>query len=117
LLPHIVGPELAGRVAGHGADPLTSIGLKLFPELMRPDLVPFPLPLGEVMGLALTAFGLARFEGAEIAVPVEYHEVAPNGVRGGDPRLCARETGEAVVEQLTELGARFVAHHAQHTAG
>lgn len=117
LLPRIVGPELAGRVAGHGADPLTSIGLHLFPELMRPDLVPDPLPLGEVMGLPLAAFGLARFEGAEIAVPVEYHEVAPNGVRGGDPRLCARETGEALVEQLTELGARFVAHHAQHAAG
>jgi creatinine amidohydrolase/Fe(II)-dependent formamide hydrolase-like protein len=47
-------------------------------------------------------------------VPVEYHEVSHDAVRGGDPRLCTRETGEALVEQLTEIGARFVAHHAQH---
>jgi creatinine amidohydrolase len=117
LLPAIVGAERAGRVSGHGADPLTSIGLHLFPDLMRPDLVPDPLPLGEVAGLKLTAFGVARFEGAEVAVPVEYHEVAANGVRGGDPRLSARETGEALVEQLTEIGARFVAHYVQHAAG
>jgi len=45
-------------------------------------------------------------------VPVEYDAVAPDGVRGGDPRLSSPETGAALVEQLTELGARFVAHYA-----
>jgi creatinine amidohydrolase len=112
LLPGIVGAEKAGKVSGHGADPLTSIGMHLFPQLMRPDLVPEPLPAQEVRGLTLSAFGVARFEGAEVAVPVEYHEVSPNGVRGGDPRLCAPETGIALVEQLTEIGARFVRHFA-----
>ena len=112
LLPGIVGAETAARVSGHGADPLTSIGLYLFPDRMRPDLVAAPLPLQEVHGLPLTTFGLASFEGAEVGVPVEYHEVAADGVRGGDPRLSSAETGAALVEQLTELGARFVHHHA-----
>lgn len=112
LLPGIVGAETAAKVSGHGADPLTSIGLHLFPELMRPDLVPDPLPTQEVIGLPLSAFGIARFEGAEVAVPVEYHEVSPNGVRGGDPRLSSAKTGTALVEQLTDIGARFVRHFA-----
>ena len=112
LLPGIVGAETSAKVSGHGADPLTSIGLHLFPELMRPDLVPSPLPQQEVMGIKLTAFGVGRFEGAEVAMPVEYHEVSPDGVRGGDPRLCKPETGAALVEQLTEIGARFVRHFA-----
>jgi creatinine amidohydrolase len=114
LLPGIVGAERAAKVSGHGADPLTSIGTYLFPALMRPDLVPAPLPRQQVHGLELTEFGVARFEDAEVAVPVEYHEVAPDGVRGGDPRLSSVETGAALVEQLTEIGARFVQHHARH---
>ena len=114
LLPKILGAEKAAKASGHGADPLTSIGLYLFPDLMRPDLVPATHSLGEVLGLPMAAYGLARFEGAPIDVPVEYHEVSADAVRGGDPGLSTRETGEALVEQLTEIGARFVAHHAQH---
>jgi creatinine amidohydrolase len=114
LLPGIVGEEKAKLVSGHGADPLTSVAMHLFPHLMRPELTPDPEPLQQVMGMPATAFGVARFEGAEIAVPVEYHEIAPQGVRAGDPRLCSPETGAKLVEQLTELGARFVAHYAEH---
>lgn len=115
LLPGILGAETAAKVAGHGADPLTSIGLHLFPQLMRPDLVPQPLPREEVLGLQLADLGVARFEGADVAVPIEYHEVARNGVLGGDPRRCSAETGAILVEQLTEIGARFVEHFASRT--
>ena len=116
LLPGILGDEMAKRAAGHGADPLTSVAWHLFPSLMRPDLTPDPTPLQQVMGIPATAFGVARFEGAEIAVPVEYNEIAPDGVRSGDPRLCSPETGAKLVEQLTELGARFVQHYAKYAA-
>jgi creatinine amidohydrolase len=112
LLPGILGAETAKQAAGHGADPLTSVAWHLFPQLMRPDLTPAPLPTPEVLGMKVRSFGLVDFEGAEIAVPVEYDAVAPDGVRGGDPRLSSPETGAALVEQLTELGARFVAHYA-----
>jgi creatinine amidohydrolase len=115
LLPGILGEEKARRAAGHGADPLTSVVMHLFPELMRPDLIPDPTPLQSILGLPAVAFGSIRFEGAEITVPVEYHEIAPDAVRSGDPRLCSAETGAVLVEQLTELGARFVQHYAAHT--
>ena len=44
---------------------------------------------------------------------VEYDEIAPDGVRSGDPRLCSPDTGAKLVEQLTEIGARFVQHYAK----
>ena len=111
LLPGILGAETAKRAAGHGADPLTSIAMHLFPNLMRPDLVPDPAPLGIVQGLQMRTFGIGEFAGAEVGVPVEYDAITPNGVVA-DARLCTAETGAALVERLTELGARFVAHYA-----
>jgi creatinine amidohydrolase len=105
LLPGIVGAELAKRASGHGADPLTSVAMSLFPDLMRPDLVPEPLPVPSVNGMAITGFGTANFAGAEIAVPLEVESFAPNGVWGGDPRLSSSETGAALIEKLTVIGA------------
>jgi creatinine amidohydrolase len=114
LLPGILGAETAAKAAGHGADPLTSVVMHLFPQLMRPDMVPDPEPLQSIIGLPATAFGQVRFEGINVAVPSEYDAIAPNAVRSGDPRLCSEKTGTALVEQLTEIGARFVLHYAQH---
>ena len=50
-----------------------------------------------------------NFEGAEIAVPLEVAQTAPNGVWQGDPRLCSPETGAALVERLAGIGARLAA--------
>ena len=84
LLPGIVGEEKAKLVSGHGADPLTSVAMHLFPHLMRPELTPDPEPLQQVMGMPATAFGVARFEGAEIAVPVS--------ITRSRRRACVRAT-------------------------
>lgn len=116
LLPKILGADTAKRAAGHGADPLTSVAMHLFPGLQRPDMTPDPAPLQQIMGLQAASFGNAIFEGIEISLPVEYHEVAANGVRTGDPRLCSAETGAALVEALTEIGAKLAAHVAAHQA-
>lgn len=114
LLPGIVGAEKAAKVSGHGADPLTSLGLHLFPELLRPDLMPDAkgLKSDPVLGLAFTGLGTASFEGAEIGMPNGYDEVYHEGVGKGDPRLSSAETGAALAEKLTEIVARFVAHFA-----
>ena len=116
LLPDIVGPEKARAATGHGADPLTSIAMHLFPALMRPDLVPAPAAPAPFMGLPVTGLGTACFESAEIALPIEFPESAPGGALNSDARLASSETGAALVERLTELGARFVAHCAKETA-
>ncbi len=118
LLPKILGAEKAAAASGHGADPLTSIGMHLFPALIRPELVPAPAPLkrSKALELPYTALGAASFEGAEIGLPIEYDEVYHQGVGKGDPNLCSADTGAALTEQLVGLVAGFAAHFAKHTA-
>jgi creatinine amidohydrolase len=116
LLPGIVGPEKAQASSGHGADPLTSVAMHLFPALMRPDLLPAPETPAPLMGLAVSGLGTLRFEGAEIQVPMEFPEAAPGGALEADARLASAETGAALVARLIELGARFVVHYAKETA-
>lgn len=110
LLPSILGQDVATRAAGHGADPLTSVAMHLFPDLMRPDLVPGPTPAPVVDGYTVLGFGTATFGGSEVGLPLEVEQIAPNGVFVGDPRLCSSATGLALVERLTEIGARLAAH-------
>ena len=112
LLPGILGAEKAARAGGHGADPLASVTMHLFPQWMRPDLIPEPAPPPVVMGLPVSGFGTLRFEDVNVEVPVEVDEIAPRGVWHGDPRLSSAQTGARLVQELTELGARFVAHYA-----
>ncbi|WP_232480125.1 creatininase family protein [Roseomonas sp. KE2513] len=111
LLPEMVGPELARRSAGHGADPLGSIAMHLSPERMRMDLLPErPTPPGTMLGLPYAGWGAVSFEGAEVNVPAEYDGPSPDGVGPGDPRLCSAETGAALVERLVAIGAGLVRH-------
>lgn len=116
LLPEIRGREEAAKVAGHGADPLTSVAMHLFPDLVRPDLLPDGPVACEVLGLPVTNFGVVRFQGVEVAVPVELDELAPNGVMNADPRLCSAAVGERIVARLVGIGADFVAHYARQAA-
>ena len=119
LLPGIVGAEKARLVSGHGADPLTSVGLHLFPEYLRPDLIPAAAPLKRepVLDLPYTALGTAEFEGAEVGLPTEYDEVYTKGVAKGDPNLSSAETGAALVDQLVGVCARFAVHLAARSGG
>lgn len=114
MLPGIVGAEKSAKVSGHGADPLTSLGLHLFPELMRTDLIPAgkPMKRDPILDLPFTGLGTASFDGAEVGVPHEYDEVYHDGVGKGDPTLCSPETGAKLAEKLSDVCARFIAHFA-----
>jgi creatinine amidohydrolase len=118
LLPGLIGAEKAKAVSGHGADPLTSIGMHLFPELIRQDLIPEgkPLKKDSVLGLPYTGLGTASFNGAEIGLPMEYDDTYHAGVAQGDPKLCSAETGQVLVEKLTDIVASFAAHFASKVA-
>ncbi len=114
LLPELLGAERAQRATGHGADPLASVAMHLFPELVRPDLVPSaPAAPREVAGLDVVGFGTARLGGIEIGVPVEVGDSAVTG----DARLCSAETGAAVTARLVEAGAALIAHLARQGEG
>ena len=117
LLPGIVGAETSAAVSGHGADPLTSLGLHLFPDLLRKDMIPAPLPLkrNAALDLPYTALGAASFKGAEIGMPTEYDDVYNKGVAKGDPNLSSAETGAALTEKLVTICAEFAVHFASKT--
>ncbi len=114
ILPGIVGAEAARKVAGHGADPLTSLGLHLYPDMMRPDMMAAPSPYkpDKILDLPVSGMGALNFEGAEVTVPHDYDEVFTGGVGQGDPRLCSAETGAALTEKLSDVVARFAVHFA-----
>lgn len=119
FMPALFGAEYAAKAAGHGADPLTSLGLHLEPELMRTDMIPEAKPLKRdpQLDLPFTGLGAASFEGAEITMPHEYDETYNAGVDKGDPRLPSAENGRVLAEKLVDITARFCAHFAARTAG
>ena len=63
-------------------------------------------PPADVRGMTVSGFGTLNFESVEIAVPLEVAPIASSGVLKANPRLCSPETGAALVEQLTDIGAR-----------
>lgn len=111
LLRESRGPEAAAKSSGHGADPLTSVGLHYFPELLRPDLMRPPQTGLTARGVNVTGFGQITYQEAVFQAPVTAAEAAPDGVWGGDPALCNAETGEAIVAQLVAIGAGFIRDH------
>ncbi len=118
LMPGLYGAELAAKVAGHGADPLTSLGLHLMPEVWRPDLIPAATALKRdpLLDLPFTGLGTASFDGAEVGLPNDYDDVYTEGVGKGDPRLCSPENGQRLANALSGIVARFAAHFAARTA-
>ena len=114
-MPGLLGAEKAKAVSSHGADPLTSLCMHLFPERVRPELTPAPRsgPAPTALGLPFKGWGTLDFDGAEVTVPLEYDAVSPNAVGGGDPRLCSAESGRLIAERLVEIGAGFCRHYAE----
>ncbi|HEY9348145.1 MAG TPA: creatininase family protein, partial [Inquilinus sp.] len=113
LIPPELWRELhgdkAGQARGHGGDPLTSVYLHLFPELMRPDLVR-PATPSQAFGLPTDGVAAVSFEGLPVQMPLDVTEVNPDGMLGGDPTLADAAIGARIVEHIVGFTARFVAH-------
>jgi creatinine amidohydrolase len=113
LMPPSVWTRLHGANAaaarGHGADPLTSIGRYLQPELMRDDLAASAMPRG-AFGLPAAGLDSVAFEGVPIALPLDVTDVTANGVVSGDPSLGSAAIGAEMVEWITAFAARFITH-------
>lgn len=113
LLPALIGRERAARSTGHGADPLASVAMHLFPELMRPDLLPAGMAQERIVqGLRVDGFGTASLDGIEIGLPVELGD----SVVTGDASLCSAETGALIAARLIEAGVALVAQRVAATA-
>lgn len=114
LFPGIAGEEVAAEGQGHGAEPLTSVIMHLRPELVEAHrIVPAAARRGRVLGAEVSGWSTIRFEGADIHVPFEYDEAAPDGFWAGHAGHASAETGRALVGRLVEIGAGFVRHYAR----
>ena len=110
-LPALIGAEKAARSSGHGGDPLTSVGLHFYPDLLRPDLI-CPAPTGaSIKGMAISGFSTITYDGAKIQVPIEALEATETGAFGCDPALCSAQTGDLLVQRLAAIGAGLVRDH------
>ncbi|WP_239020335.1 creatininase family protein [Novacetimonas pomaceti] len=111
MLPDVMeDADAAKRSAGHGGNPLGSIAMALFPDLIRQDLVPGPAAPPPFMGMPVNGFATVEFDDASINFPLEINEIAVRGVANADPRLCSAQTGEKLLDRLTALGVDLLAH-------
>ncbi|MGU3576016.1 creatininase family protein [Brucellaceae bacterium C25G] len=99
----------AATVRGHGGDPLTSIYLYLFPEMVRTDLIK-PSSKAQIIGLPSQGVRSVQFEGMPVNLPINVDEVNKDGMLGGAPERSSAETGQKLVEHLVGYCSRFVEH-------
>ena len=111
LLKDILGPDAAAKSSGHGGDPLTSIGLYHYPDILRSDLMRPPATSGTVKGMEVGGYGAIRYADAKIQAPVLAAETAPDGIWMGDPKFSSAETGRRLTERLCEIGAGLIRDH------
>ncbi|MBU0823800.1 MAG: creatininase family protein [Alphaproteobacteria bacterium] len=112
MIPDSVWQEMHGagaaRARSHGADPVTSVGLHLTPELMRMDAAR-PATRSSAFGLSTTGqFASAMF--GDVELPLDVTEVASNGVGQGDPTLASAESGARFSEWIVGAIADFAGH-------
>jgi creatinine amidohydrolase len=95
---------------GHGADPVSSAYLHLFPALYRRDLAAAAEGGGELLGLKTANLQGLAFEGLEVNAPVDITDHARNGIVSGDARLATPEAGRLFSDYIVERAAALVEH-------
>lgn len=111
MLPDIVGAEQSALRAGHGADPLGSVGLHLMPDLVRLEHRPAQARLKRdpLLNLPFTNLGKAKLGQVEIGMPNDYSDILNDGVANGDPNLCDADTGRELTKRLSGCLAMLAA--------
>jgi creatinine amidohydrolase len=114
LLP----PEASGARIGHGGDPITSVYLHYFPDMVRQDLVPARKPWKTALGLPTRSVSSVDFRGVPISLPLDIAAMTEDGVLSGDSRYSTAAIGEAIAEYVIDYAAAFVEHfRTQDTRG
>lgn len=97
-------------VRGHGGEPLTSIGLHLFPENTRMDLDREGSERAIRLGLRVRGVSGADFEGMRVNLPINAREVDQHGLLGGSAAHASAARGKAMTEHLVTKLSKLVAH-------
>ncbi len=109
-LPDDFKKELYGadfNPSGHGAEPLTSVMMHLFPEDMRMDLLIKAINTKEWAGLPIAGMAKVAVGDTQAGVFFNMEELSPIGVLG-NPYAASSERGKAIVDQIVGYGAAFV---------
>ena len=99
--------ERAGEASGHGGDPMTSVYLHLFPELMRMDLISKE-EKKTVLGLPPSGLNAVKFQGVDVNLPVDIDDICDSGIAGGNPTLSSPEIGQQIVEYIVGFSVDFI---------
>ena len=99
--------EDAGKIRGHGGDPVTSAYMHLYPELLRPDLM---RKAEDKTAYGLPCFGPVgvRFENSVVNMPITAKEFNDDGMMGGDATKSSAEAGAKIIEKIVAKIAAFV---------
>lgn len=103
-------PDIGIKAFGHGGDPLTSVYLHLFPDLVRHDLIEPGAEKGEMIGLPTSGLNAVRFRGVDVNLAVDITDRAANGIAGGDPTRSTAQIGERITEYIVEFTVAFLDH-------
>ena len=103
-------PDLGIKAFGHGGDPLTSVYLHQFPELMRMDLARQEPEKGDLLGLPTSGLNAVSFRGVDINAAVDITDRCESGIAGGDPTRSSAEIGGRITEYLVDYTVAFLDH-------
>ena len=108
-LKQIYGANLPGS-QGHGGDPITSMFLHLFPELVRTDLIVPPTPFKYAMGLPTRSTSSVDFRSVAVPLPLDMALMSSNGNLSGDGGKASAEVGQAIAERIIDFATAFIEH-------
>jgi creatinine amidohydrolase len=99
----------AAAAFGHGADPMGSIYLHLFPDLVRADApVPAETPR-TLLGLPTGGLAFVLQDGLEVNVPINMTDHC-EAVVAGNPALANAAAGRLFTDHLVDALAKLVQH-------
>jgi creatinine amidohydrolase len=105
LLETLYGAD-AGRVIGHGGEPLASLWMHLRPELIDGQANE-PGQRPDYYGLAINDLSVATFERTPVAVYFDMEEISPNGSMG-DSTVASADKGRAILDAVVDGCVAFV---------
>jgi len=94
---------------GHGGDPLTSVYLHLFPDLVRMDLVDIG-EKKEVLGLPTSGLNAVKFNDVDINLAIDIDDICDSGIAGGNPAVSSADIGKKIVDHIVDTCVAFIRH-------
>lgn len=93
--------------SGHGGDPVTSVMLYLYPELMRMDLLGPVENIREYKGVPVTGLKKGMVAGVPMNLYMDMSDMTRQGVMG-NPFASSAERGEKIVNHLVRACSEMV---------